>query len=126
MRMPLSEFTISGDLKFIVVFIIFTLIATYHFIKKMQAKKSSATQELTRYHNAKIDSAACWILILSTLSLLLGLMRSFYFIGKAGRIAPNLIFQGVSHALITPVMGIGFYIISKILNQTNNLQNPNS
>ena len=126
MRMPLSEFIISGDLKFIVVFIIFGFIATYHFIKKMQAKKSSADQELTGYHNAKINHAASWILILSALSLLLGLMHSFYFIGKAGGIAPGLIFQGVSYALITPVLGIGFYIISKIFSGTFNPQNIKS
>ena len=120
MRMPLSEFIISGDLKFIVAFIIFSSIATYHFIKKLQAKKSGGNHEPGRYHNAKINSAASWILILSALSLLLGLMHSFYFIGKAGGIAPSLIFQGVSYALITPVMGIGFYIICKILSKTFN------
>ena len=126
MRMPLSEFIISGDLKFIVVFIILSSIATYHFIKKLQAKRSSGNHELTEHYNAKINNAASWILILSALSLLLGLMHSFYFIGKAGGIAPDLIFQGFSYALITPVIGIGFYIVSKIFNGTFNSQNIKS
>lgn len=31
MRMPISEFITNGDLKFIIVFIICTAIAGYHF-----------------------------------------------------------------------------------------------
>ena len=120
MRMPLAEFILSGDLKFIVAFIIFSAIAIFHFIKKVQAKKSEENQALAIYRNTKINSAAFWILILSALSLLLGLMHSFYFIGKAGGIAPGLIFMGVSYALITPVLGLGFYIICKILFGTFN------
>ena len=112
MRMPLVEFLISGDPKFIVVFIIFIAIAIFHFIKKLKNKPDVA---LVGYHNAKIDNASFWILISSVLSLLLGFMHSFYFIGKAGGIAPHLIFNGVSYALITPVLGIIVFIISKIL-----------
>jgi len=120
MRMPLSEFILSGDLKFIVAFIIFSSIAIYHFTKKLKAKKSEENQTLTRHHNAKINNAASWILILSALSLLLGLMHSFYFIGKAGGIAPNLIFQGISYTLITPVLGVCLFIILNIFGQTFN------
>jgi len=126
MRMPLSEFIISGDLKFIIVFVVFTSITIYHFIKKLQAKKRDESQELTIYHNAKINSATAWILISSILSLLLGLMHSFYFIGKAGGIAPNLIFQGVSYTLITPVLGICLYIVCKILGEIFNSTTINS
>jgi len=123
MRMPFTEFITSGDLKFIIVFIIFISIAIYHFIRKLRTRED---QELTEHHNLKINSAAFWILVLSALSLLLGLMHSFYFIGKAGGIAPNLIFQGVSYALITPVLGLGLYIISKTLSSTFNLKTTNS
>jgi hypothetical protein len=115
MRMPFSEFIANGDLKFIVVYIIFTTIAVVHFFKKIQVKKSEDRQLLTRHHNTKIKSAAFWILISSVLSLLLGFMHSFYFIGKAGGMAPNLIFQGVSNALITPTLGVCIYIICRIL-----------
>ena len=120
MRMPFLEFITSGDLKFILAFIIFSSVAIYHFFKKLQAKKSEKNIELCKRHNSKISNAAFWTLILSTLSLLLGLMHSFYFIGKAGGIAPNLIFQGVSYALITPVLGICLFIVSKILYGTFN------
>jgi len=122
MRMPFIEFITGGDLKFILVFVIFTVVTIYHFIKKLKAKHKSNNLDLVAYHNLKIDNAAFWILISSVLSLLLGLMHSFYFIGKAGGIAPHLIFQGLSVALITPVLGIGLYIICKILNGTFNLK----
>ncbi len=123
MRMPFSEFITSGDLKFILIFIIFTTIAIIHFFRKVQAKKGTDYQESIKLHNSKINNAAFWILISSVLSLLLGLMHSFYFIGKAGGIAPNLIFQGVSYALITPVLGICLFMICKILYGTFNSKN---
>lgn len=115
MRMPLSEFMTSGDLKFIIVFIIFSAIAIFHFIKKMQVRKQEHPTELLEYHNAKIQNAAFWILLMSPLSLLLGLMHSFYFMGKAGGIAANLLFQGVSYALITPVLGLFLFVFCKLL-----------
>lgn len=115
MRMPLTEFMTNGDLKFIVVFAAFGVTASYHFIKKIGLKNNPNAKELIAYHNSKIDSASFWILISGILSLLLGLMHSFYFVGKAGGIAPNLMFQGMSYTLITPVMGVGLYIICKIL-----------
>ncbi|GGG32482.1 hypothetical protein GCM10011344_36780 [Dokdonia pacifica] len=115
MRMPFSEFVTSGDLKFIIVFIIFSGWAIVHFFKKLSLRKQEVTIDLLQYHNTKINNAAFWILILSILSLLLGLMHSFYFIGKTGGIAPNLIFQGVSYALITPVLGLCLFICCKTL-----------
>ncbi len=123
MRMPFVEFISNGDLKFIIVFIIFSAVALFHFIKKLQIKNRRENQSLIKYHNSKIDISAFWILISSMLSLLLGLMHSFYFIGKAGGIAPNLIFQGVSFALITPVLGVCLFMVSKILKGIFNLKN---
>ncbi len=118
--MPFTEFITNGDLKFIIVFVIFSAKAVCHFVKKIKSKNSSEYQELVKYHNSKIDIAAFWILISGILSLLLGLMHSFYFIGKAGGIAPNLIFQGISTALITPVLGVALFMICKILKGTFN------
>lgn len=123
MRMPFVEFITSGDLKFIIAFVIFISIAVYHFFKKLQAKKNENNLDLIQQHNSKINTAAFWILILSVLTLFLGLMHSFYFIGKAGGISTGLIFQGVSYALITPVLGICLFIISKIL---SSIANPKS
>lgn len=114
MRMPFIEFITNGDLKFIVAFVIFSVVAIYNFKIKMQLGNKTENQSLIKHHNSKINNAAFWILILSTLSLLLGLMHSFYFIGKAGGVAPDLIFQGVSYALITPVLGVCLFIICKI------------
>lgn len=118
MRMPFTEFITNGDLKFIIVFVIFSGVAIFHFIKKLQAKN----QSLINHHNSKINTAAFWILISSMLSLLLGLMHSFYFIGKAGGISPHLIFQGVSYALITPVLGVCLFMVCKILKGLLNLK----
>ena len=113
--MPFTEFITNGDLKFIVVFAIFSAVSICHFFKKLKARKSENSLELVSYHNSKIDVAAFWILISSVLSLLLGLLHSFYFIGKAGGIAPHLIYQGISYTLITPVLGVSLFIICKIL-----------
>ena len=115
MRMPFSEFITNGDLKFIIVFILFTGVAFYHFIKKLQSKKNENRLALIQLHNTKINHASFWILISSVFSLLLGFLHSFYFIGKAGGMAPNLIFQGVSYALISPVLGICLYMVCKVL-----------
>lgn len=124
MRMPFSEFIASGDLKFIIAFITFCSLALYHFFKKIQAKNHQDRIAILQYHNSKIDSAAFWILISSVFSLLLGFMHSFYFIGKTGGISPSLIFQGVSYALITPVLGVCLFICCKILKGIFNVVTP--
>lgn len=114
MRMPFSEFITSGDLKFIIAFVIFSSLALFHFFKKIKARQHQGNLDIIQLYNSKINSAASWILVLSILSLLLGLMHSSYFIGKTGGIAPNLIFQGFSYALITPVLGVCLFICCKI------------
>ena len=119
MRMPFVEFMTSGDLKFIILFIIFMVLAISHFVKKLKAIKTE-NWDLVNDQNSKINAAAFWIILSALLSLLLGLMHSFYFIGKSGGIAPNLIFQGVSYALITPVLGICLFMVCKILRGTFN------
>ncbi len=122
MRMPFIEFITQGDVKFVILFIGLLVFAFYHFIKKIKHKNKEEYEKVINYHNVKIKHAAHWILIASVLSLLLGLMHSFYFIGKGGGIAPHLIFQGVSYALITPVLGVSLFIICKFLTQ---IFNPN-
>lgn len=120
MRMPFSEFITSGDLKFIIAFMIFCSFALFHFFKKIKVRNHQSVIEIIQYHNSKINNAAFWILILSGLSLLLGLMHSFYFIGKTGGIAPSLIFQGISYTLITPVLGVSLFICCKIIKRVFN------
>jgi len=126
MRMPFIEFISNGDLKFVIVFIIFSSIAITQFVKKIRTNKSTGDREMLKFYNSKIDNAAFWILISSVLSLLLGLLHSFYFIGVAGGMAPNMIFKGVSYSLITPVLGICLYIICKILKGIFNLKTVKS
>lgn len=120
MRMPFLDFITQGDLKFIVLFIIFSALALFHFFKKIQFLKRAEHLQEIALRNTKIKNAAFWILCLSTLSLLLGLMHSFYFIGQAGAVAPGMIFQGVSIALITPTLGVCLFIICHILQKTFN------
>ncbi len=120
MRMPFLEFITSGDLKFIIAFIIFFGVAIFHFVKKIKIKKNEKSLPLIQQHNKKINNASTWILSLSGLSLLLGLMHSFYFIGKAGGASPSLIFQGIANVLVTPVLGICLFMICKIFQETFN------
>jgi len=120
MRMPFLEFITSGDLKFIIVFLIFTTLAIVHFFKKFQLRNQPNNQSQITFHNSKINNASFWILISSVLSLLLGFMHSFYFIAKSGGMAPNLIFNGVAYALITPVLGVCLFIICKMLAEVFN------
>lgn len=115
MRMPFLDFITQGDLKFIVVFIIFSGLALFHFSKKVQSKKIKDHIHEQNIRNAKIKKAAFWILCSSFLSLLLGLLHSFYFIGQVGNITPKLIFQGTAIALITPTLGLCLFIICHIL-----------
>lgn len=112
--MPFVEFISSGDLKFIIPFLILTGIAVTHFIKKLRTK-NAGNPEAVSHRNSKISMSASWILTLSALSLLLGLMHSFYMIGHAGGIAPNILFGGLSYTLITPVFGLGLYMICQLL-----------
>ena len=122
MRMPFFFFFTGGDLKFVILIIIFLSLAAFYFSKKLKARQSGDNTQIVHY-NHKINSSAFWILILSILSLLLGFMHSFYFMGRAGSIAPGLTFQGVANALITPVLGIGLFLFCKIL---SSIYNPNT
>jgi len=115
MRMPFIEFIVSGDIKFTITLLFLTAIAAYHFFKKMQARNITYNVELMSYHNSRIKSAAFWIITFSGLALLLGLLHSFYFIGKAGGVAPSIVFQGLSYVLITPTLGVSLFIICRFL-----------
>jgi len=115
MRMPFNEFIANGDLKFIIAFLVLSAIAIFHLIKKVQVRKNPDDLQIEKQHISKFNTAIFWILLLSILSLLLGFMHGFYFIGKAGGMAPYLIFQGVSYALITPIIGVLLFAICKIL-----------
>lgn len=118
--MPFFEFIFSGDLKFIIVFILLTGMVIFHFIKKSQVSKNQPNPEAVAFHNARINVYSIVILILSALSLLLGFMHSFYMMGEAGGVAPNLMYKGISYTLITPVLGLVLYMLCRILKETAN------
>ena len=109
MRMPISHFLLSGDLKFVIVLFIFLIAAVIYFFKK---KQRSEDQE--RY-NLAIKKLVNWSIHISVFSLLLGLMHSFYFISKAQGVAPHLLFGGLANVMITPTLGVVIAMIIKLL-----------
>ena len=118
--MPFSEFISSGDLKFIIVFILLTGMAVFHFIKKLQTFKNQPDPEAVAFRNSKINVFSIVILILSMLSLLLGLMHSFYVIGEAGGVSPAIMYKGISYTFITPALGLVLYLVCRILKEVSN------
>lgn len=109
MRMPISHFLTSGDLKFVVVLLALLAAAIFYFTRKLQQKQ---VQEV---YNAKIKKMAYWSLLISVFSLLLGLMHSFYFISVSKSVAPHLLFGGLANVLITPILGLVFAMIIRLL-----------
>lgn len=122
MRMPFIEFVSNGDLKFTIVYVVLISIAIYHFLKKISAKNHTNFDDLIEYHNVKIAKTAFWVLMSSILSLLLAFLHSLYFIGQTDLVAPNILSQGFSFALISPVMGIVAYMLCKALQQSFNVK----
>lgn len=122
MRMPLIQFLTGGDLKFLIAFLLFFGYIGYHFIQKLKAGKQNASPEQIAAYEARMRGGAFWILILSILYLLVGLLHGFYHIGNAGGMPPNMIFKGFSNTLITPIFGLALYIISKALSGLSSLK----
>jgi uncharacterized protein YacL len=109
MRMPLSDFLLNGDLKFIIILYIFLILAVVLFVKKLKTKENQD------YYNSKINKLGNWSLLLAVFSLLLGMLHSFYFISKTKGIATSLLFGGLSNMLITPTLGVVIAIVVKLL-----------
>lgn len=109
MRMPISHFLLSGDLKFVVVLLTLLTAAVIYFFKKKQQP-----EDQERF-NLKIKKLVTWSIYVSIFSLLLGLMHSFYFISKAQGVAPHLLFGGLANVIITPTLGVVIAMIIKLL-----------
>ena len=109
MRMPFMEFIANGDLKFMIAILALMVLAILHFIRKIKNKENQLE------FNKKLKRLSNWSLILAVCALFLGLMHSFYFISKAGGIAPNLLFQGLANTLIAPVFGTIVCIVISLL-----------
>ena len=117
MRMPLSEFLTQGDLKFLIAFFGLMALAIFHFTQKFI--RSNQENQIEKY-NQYIHSAGIWALVLGVFSLLLGLLHSCYFMGQATAVSPQLLFQGFSYTLITPILGLIIYMICRILKGIGN------
>ena len=109
MRMPLSEFLANGDLKFVIILFLFLSISIYYFIKKIIKKDQQV------HLNSKMNKLVTWSLFIGILSLMLGLLHSFYFISKVNGIANNLLFGGLANVIITPTLGVVNAMIIKLL-----------
>jgi hypothetical protein len=116
MRMPFLEFITGGDLKFMILLTVLLLSSILQLSKKItESKKTDKDISLINLVNANLNKHTTWVGVLSLFSLMLGLMHSFYFIGKVGGAAPGLIFQGLSHTLVTPVFGLAIYMLIKVM-----------
>ena len=62
-------------------------------------------------YNIKIKNLVNWSLIISSFSLLLGLLHSFYFMSKVNEVAPNLFYGGLANVLVTPTLGVAISVI---------------
>lgn len=113
MRMPLLDFLINGDLKFVIILNSLLIISIYFFIKKIMLKTNK------EFYNDKLLKLFKWTITISVFSLLLGLLHSFYFIANANGIAPKLLFSGLVNMLITPTLGIAISIIIQIFLSVN-------
>lgn len=109
MRMPFIDFLTQGDLKFVLILYAFLIMAIVFFFKKLKQKEQ---QEI---YNIKIKKLVSWTLVISTFSLLLGLLHSFYFMSKVNGVAPNLFYGGLANVLVTPTLGVAIAIIIKLL-----------
>jgi hypothetical protein len=103
-------FAVNGDLKFILLFLLLFGLSIYRSVRQYRSVETSKTPYFTQSFG--LDH---WLLVSSILSLLLGFMHSFYFISQAGGISPQIIYQGVSNALITPVFGLGLLLLAKMI-----------
>lgn len=111
MRMPLMEFLTGGDPKFMIVNTLLFIAVLVQLIRRKKAEDNLLMEKLTR----QLGQLSFTIAILSLLSLLLGLLHSFYFIGQASGIAIGLLYTGMSYTLISPTYGLILFLISKLL-----------
>ncbi len=116
MRMPIVDFLLGADLKFVLLFIALMAFSVVWAIKKVKTKEADRIVQ----YNLKIKAAASWLPALAMLSLLLGWMHSFYFIGKAGSVAPSMLYNGLANAMVTPVLGLLVFLFIRILSFVGN------
>lgn len=109
--MPLMEFLMGGDPKFMIANTLLFIIIVVQIIKRRKAVDSFVIDKA----NKLLTQLSFTVIMLSVLSLLLGLLHSFYFIGASSGVAPGLVFSGLSRTLISPTYGLILFTISRLL-----------
>lgn len=109
--MPLMDFLMGGDPKFMIANTLLFIIVMVQIIKRRKAVESLVIDKA----NKLLTQLSFTIVMLSVISLLLGLLHSFYFIGSVSGIAPGLLFNGLSRTLISPTYGLMLFMLSKLL-----------
>ncbi|GAB5526661.1 MAG: hypothetical protein Roseis2KO_45330 [Roseivirga sp.] len=105
------DFLMGGDPKFMIANTLLFIMVIVLVVKRRGAGESSVIDKL----NKQLSHLSFTIIMLSVLSLLLGLLHSFYFIGAATGIAHELLFNGLSRTLISPTYGLILFTVSKLL-----------
>lgn len=111
MRMPLMDFLLGGDPKFMIAITILFVIVLVQFIRRRKEEDHLMIDRI----NKRIGHLSIVMIMLSVISLLLGLLHSFYFMGAVSGIAPNLMFSGISRMLITPTYGLILFTLCRLL-----------
>lgn len=115
MRMPFMEFIGGGDPKFMIALTLLFAVVVVQIIRKRKLKSESAEIASIQKIDRQVGHLTFAMIMLSVVSLLLGFLHSFYFMGEVTSIAPKLMFNGVSRALISPTYGVILYTISRLL-----------
>ncbi len=101
----------GGDPKFMIANTFLFIIVIVQVVKRRGAGENAVIDKL----NKQLSHLSFTIMMLSLLSLLLGLLHSFYFIGEATGIAHDLLFKGLSRTLISPTYGLILFTVSRLL-----------
>lgn len=109
--MPLMDFLTGGDPKFMIVNSLLFIAVLVQVIRRKKTEDNLLIDKLSK----QLGQLSFTIVMLSLLSLLLGLLHSFYFIGQANGIATGLLYSGMSYTLISPTYGLILFLISKLL-----------
>lgn len=115
MRMPLMQFMGGGDPKFMIAITLLFIALLVQLIRKRKLKHVDTELQAVAKIDRQMANLSFTILMLSAVSLLLGFLHSFYFIGQQEGINPKLLYSGVSRTLISPTYGLIIFTISKWL-----------
>jgi hypothetical protein len=113
--MPLMEFIGGGDPKFMISITVLFIALLVQLVRRRQPKSGEGDIASLHKLDRQLGNLSFAILMLSALSLLLGFLHSFYFMGQVESVNPRLLYAGVSRTLITPVYGLILFTAGKLL-----------